>query len=269
MREIFTHREFARVGHYKSILESEGIPAFIRNEAGHNLVAELPAAVLFPTLCVENDSDYERAMEILRAVYKPEHTDATDWACAACKETVPGTFDSCWSCGAVPDEKLAASSTSEPAIACSAEPAINAPGYRDAVKALRILLVIHAVSLIGFTIAGDAIFISLPMSKQVVLDSIYPPNALSGLEMAYRYFFLTLSLLSTFLCFTLTKIGRPVFALNIVIGGVVWLGRTGNFTERWSWLFGYTDDLIIGAILAMLYLSPAAAYFRSERAASR
>ncbi len=269
MREIFTHREFARVGHYKSILESEGIPAFIRNEAGHNLLAELPAAVLFPTLCVENDSDYDRAIEILRSVYKPEHTDAPDWTCAECKETVPGTFDSCWSCGAVPDEKSAASIAAEPATAPPAEPAIDALGYRDAVKALRILLILHAGVLVGFAVAGDATRLSLPMSKQLVLESLYPPNALSGLEMAYRYFFLTLGLLSTFLCFTLTKIGRTVFALNIIISGVVGLGSTGDFTERWSWPLGYADTLITGAILAMLYLSPAAAYFRSERAASR
>jgi hypothetical protein len=101
MREIFTHQDFTRVGHYQSILESGGIPTFIRNGVSHNSVTELPSPVLFPTLCVENDSDYEQAVKMIREVYQPQNTDAPDWPCLACGEAIPGTFDSCWSCGAV------------------------------------------------------------------------------------------------------------------------------------------------------------------------
>ena len=100
MREIFVHQDFTRVGHFKSILDSAGIGSFIRNEASHNSVTELPSPILFPTLCVEDDADYEKALELLREVYQPHDTDAPDWTCGTCKETVPGTFESCWSCGA-------------------------------------------------------------------------------------------------------------------------------------------------------------------------
>ncbi len=100
MREIFTHQDYTRVGHFKSILDSAGITSFIRNESSHSSVTELPSPVLFPTLCVEDDADYEKAMELLREVYQPHVTDAPDWICGSCKETVPGTFESCWSCGA-------------------------------------------------------------------------------------------------------------------------------------------------------------------------
>ena len=49
---------------------------------------------------MEDDAEYDKALELLREVYQPHDTDAPDWICGACKETVPGTFESCWSCGA-------------------------------------------------------------------------------------------------------------------------------------------------------------------------
>jgi hypothetical protein len=100
MREIFVHQDSARVGLYQSILESAGIPTFMRNSISGTFMTELPAPIFFPVLCVANDEDYDRAMEVLGKVEKPEPSDAPDWKCPACGETVPGTFDACWKCQA-------------------------------------------------------------------------------------------------------------------------------------------------------------------------
>ena len=99
MREIFTNEDFTKVGYYKSVLDSEGIPSFIRNGLGNNLPTGMPCS---PTLCVENDDDYDRAMEILKSIHKPQQNESADWVCKSCSETVPGTFDTCWNCGQEP-----------------------------------------------------------------------------------------------------------------------------------------------------------------------
>ena len=100
MREVFVHQDSARVGLYKSILDANGIPNFVRNALSNNSVTDMPSGVFFPTLCVVDDADYERAIEILRHVHKPEPNDSPDWKCGGCGEEVPGTFEHCWRCGA-------------------------------------------------------------------------------------------------------------------------------------------------------------------------
>ncbi|MEO6847891.1 MAG: DUF2007 domain-containing protein [Chthoniobacterales bacterium] len=97
MRAIFTHPDFTRVGYCKSILDSEEILCWIRNQNVESAL-EAPSILCRPTLCVMNDEDYDRAMEILRPFYKPQETDATDWVCNTCGEKVPANFDFCWKC---------------------------------------------------------------------------------------------------------------------------------------------------------------------------
>ena len=101
MTEIFVHADFTRVGHCRAILEEGGIPCFIRNENSHNLLAGLPDPTCHPVLCVTNDADAGRAMELLREFREAEEdSDAPDWQCPQCGETVPGNFASCWKCEA-------------------------------------------------------------------------------------------------------------------------------------------------------------------------
>lgn len=100
MREVFTHRDYTRVGLYQSILESEGIASFIKNDTSHNLVVWLPVPFLHPVLCVASDADFERAVEILRTMHKTETADEPDRVCTACGGSIPGNFCACWKCGA-------------------------------------------------------------------------------------------------------------------------------------------------------------------------
>ena len=97
MREIFTNQDFTIVGHYKSVLDSEGIPSFIRNG--------LSNTTKIPTLCLENDDDYDRAMEILKSIHMPQQNETADWVCKSCSETVSSTFDTCWNCGQEPSPR--------------------------------------------------------------------------------------------------------------------------------------------------------------------
>lgn len=100
MKEIFVNQDHARVGYYKSVLEEAGIPNFVRNELANN-ITNLPSPIFFPTLCVVHDEDYDEAMRLLSAIYYAPPSQAPDWHCPKCSEEVPGTFDSCWKCGAL------------------------------------------------------------------------------------------------------------------------------------------------------------------------
>lgn len=100
MKEIFVNQDHARVGFYKSVLEEAGIANFVRNDLANNIV-QLPSPIFFPTLCVVHDEDYDEAMRIVGAIYYAQPPPAPDWPCPKCNEEVPGTFDSCWKCGAL------------------------------------------------------------------------------------------------------------------------------------------------------------------------
>jgi hypothetical protein len=98
VREIFVHKDYTLVGFYRSLLEEAGIPCMIRNEMTHHLLTELPIPELYPALCVMQDEDAARAVELLREYKRGETEPGKDWVCPSCGETVPGSFGSCWKC---------------------------------------------------------------------------------------------------------------------------------------------------------------------------
>ena len=66
MKELFREQDFARVGYYQSILEAEGIRTHVRNRDLVAMTTDIPIPEFFPALCVLDENDYSRAMEILR-----------------------------------------------------------------------------------------------------------------------------------------------------------------------------------------------------------
>lgn len=99
MKELFRERNVVGLSHYRHLLEAAGIPTFIRNE---NLAqAEAPIPVFCPALCVVNDEDYERAIELIREnQIEAEEAAKEEAPCPACAEMNPGSFELCWNCGA-------------------------------------------------------------------------------------------------------------------------------------------------------------------------
>ncbi len=101
MKDLFREFDFTKVGYYQSIIESQGVETFVRNRDSASLVGE--AAImpdLWPTLCVVNDEDYERAMQMIRdSVSVDSERSDIEVVCSACQEKNPGNFDLCWSCG--------------------------------------------------------------------------------------------------------------------------------------------------------------------------
>lgn len=101
MKELFRERDFTKVGYFQSVLEAEGIATIVRNKhLTMSGLSEIPIPEFFPALCVMEDIDYERAMEILRRRITENAKNAEiEVLCPACGETNPGNFDMCWACG--------------------------------------------------------------------------------------------------------------------------------------------------------------------------
>ena len=106
MREVFSSPETATVGLYKSVLDEAGILNFVRNERAFQ--GEVQAMAFFPTICITDDDRYEEAIALLKTVQDAMPANGPEWICAECKESVPGTFDSCWNCQALRPEATAA-----------------------------------------------------------------------------------------------------------------------------------------------------------------
>jgi len=96
---VFEHFEFSRVGQVQSLLESEGIRTFIRNEYSSSVVGELPFVEVVPQLYVLEAKDLPRARELLK-LDRPVENAGEDWICPACGSDVEGNFSRCWNCGA-------------------------------------------------------------------------------------------------------------------------------------------------------------------------
>ena len=115
MNELFRERDFTKVGYFHSVLEDEGIATIVRNKhLTMSGLTEIPIPEFFPALCVMDDGDYPRAMEIIRKRIIDNAVNADiEVKCPACGEMNPGNFDVCWSCGsemanaALPDQGTA------------------------------------------------------------------------------------------------------------------------------------------------------------------
>lgn len=102
MTKIYDSLDLPMVGHFRSILESMGIPCEIRNEAGVSLAGEVPFTAVFPELWVLDDEQAALACQTIRDYQERERTTPAmdDWTCANCGEFVDGNYAECWNCGA-------------------------------------------------------------------------------------------------------------------------------------------------------------------------
>ena len=98
MRKIYEHIDFARVGHFQSILEAADIGTHIKNLGAATASGEIPFVQCYPELWVSDDRDYERALKILQPYYDQESAELAPWKCPGCGELVEGEFGQCWNC---------------------------------------------------------------------------------------------------------------------------------------------------------------------------
>jgi hypothetical protein len=105
MKKVTTAASLITISHYKNILTSEGISAFIRNEHLASIIGEMPFQEVWPELWVRNDLDYDRALQLIDSAAMAAESPTAPWLCRHCEAENEGQFAACWSCGeALPQE---------------------------------------------------------------------------------------------------------------------------------------------------------------------
>jgi len=99
MIEVFRSRDSVIVGHLQSLLESEGIETYFRNE--HVANTAIAISEFTPVLCILDEAEVDRGGDLIRD-YLGSSTEgvSADQTCSKCGETSPGAFAACWKCGA-------------------------------------------------------------------------------------------------------------------------------------------------------------------------
>jgi len=101
MKKVTSADSLVTINHYKNVLISEGIPAFIRNEHLGGILGEMPFQEVWPELWVENDLDYDRALQLIDSNSILRESPEAAWHCRKCEAENEGQFAACWQCGAV------------------------------------------------------------------------------------------------------------------------------------------------------------------------
>ena len=99
MKKVTSDASPVTIVHYKNLLESEGISAFVRNEHFASIMGEIPFQEVWPELWIRNDLDYDRARQLIDAAILAEESEAADWRCRNCGTDNERQFAACWNCG--------------------------------------------------------------------------------------------------------------------------------------------------------------------------
>lgn len=99
MKKVTSADSAITISHYKNLLQSEGIDAFVRNEHMGSIMGEVPFQEVWAELWVKDDLDYDRALQLIDESITDE-SPAENWRCSKCAAENEGQFAACWSCGA-------------------------------------------------------------------------------------------------------------------------------------------------------------------------
>jgi hypothetical protein len=100
VKKVTSADSLITISHFKNLLMSEGISAFIRNEHFGSIMGEVPFEEVWPELWIKNDLDYDRALQLIDSIKLAEESPSSPWRCAKCGTDNEGQFAACWQCGA-------------------------------------------------------------------------------------------------------------------------------------------------------------------------
>lgn len=99
MIKVFEDFNITLVGHYQSVLESNEIATFLKNQFGTSGAGELPFVEVVPQLWVLNDSDEMQAKTLIKELQNDEANGTlTSWDCIQCGTHQEPAFTHCWKC---------------------------------------------------------------------------------------------------------------------------------------------------------------------------
>jgi hypothetical protein len=98
LKKVTSADSLVTINHYKNLLESEGIEAFLKNEHLGSIVGEMPFQEVWPQLWVSNNLDYDRAVQLINGDRLADESPMSPWVCRHCGTENEGQFAACWQC---------------------------------------------------------------------------------------------------------------------------------------------------------------------------
>lgn len=99
MTLIFEHDNRLVVYAVKSLLESNGIECYLKNEHAQTMSVELGMSNAYLELYLLHDQDNEKARVLLVEHFQQE-VQGADWRCEQCHSENDAGFNICWNCQA-------------------------------------------------------------------------------------------------------------------------------------------------------------------------
>jgi len=98
VKKVTSADSLITINHFRNLLISEGIPAFLRNEHLGSIMGQVPFQEAWPELWVENDLDYDRALQLIDSEAIAAESPSASWHCSKCGTEIEGQFSVCWKC---------------------------------------------------------------------------------------------------------------------------------------------------------------------------
>ncbi|KXI27381.1 putative signal transducing protein [Paraglaciecola hydrolytica] len=98
MKKIYSHHDRFMVWQIKGLLESHGIPCFIKNEFAIGGVGELSPFDSLPEVWISDDEWWPKTQQVI-SEFELQPQQNKDWYCAQCQEQNDANFEVCWQCG--------------------------------------------------------------------------------------------------------------------------------------------------------------------------
>ena len=115
MIKVFEDFDITLVGNYQSVLESNDIPTFMKNQFGTSGAGELPFVEVVPQLWVLYEADVERAKTLIKELQEVGSQEQSQaWECAECGTRQEAAFTHCWKCSAPRPSSSVVHYTSDP-----------------------------------------------------------------------------------------------------------------------------------------------------------
>ncbi len=102
MMKVYVAYDPIDAGMNRDILMNNGIEAIVQGETLFGLRGAIPISDTSPTVWIMDDSDFDKAVEILESYSgnrKKTTVEIKTWICKKCGEEIDNSMDSCWNCG--------------------------------------------------------------------------------------------------------------------------------------------------------------------------
>lgn len=99
MKRVYSSQTRSTADYVKKILEEQGIRCTVPGEYLGVAIGEIPPIESWPGVWILDNSDEERALQIISELEQDEAQNTGTWKCPQCGEQSDEQFGACWNCG--------------------------------------------------------------------------------------------------------------------------------------------------------------------------